>query len=142
MSSLGFDDLLKLSDNSFWVCKLAEREFPDERALCLAVYSVQQAIEKALKAYVLYLGENFKFTQDISHLVAQCKRLGGKIPESIEDEAQMLTMWESASQYDPYAVFSLKKYKIVREGYLQLIDFLKNIRKAEEQESPNITLFR
>ncbi len=59
-----------------------------------------------------------------------------------KDEAQILTMWESAAQYDPHAVFSLKKYKIVREGYLQLIGFLENIRKDKKQESRNIILFR
>lgn len=60
--SIGFEDLLGLAEGDYKMCILAEKGFPDEYAVRGAVYHLQQAIEKALKAAVLINGETPPFT--------------------------------------------------------------------------------
>lgn len=60
--SIGFEALLELAEGDYKMCLLAEKGFPDEYAVRGAVYHLQQAIEKALKAAVLINGETPPFT--------------------------------------------------------------------------------
>lgn len=66
--SIGFNDLLELAEGDYKMCLLAEKGFPDEYAVRGAVYHLQQAIEKVLKAAVLINGETPPFTRNIAVL--------------------------------------------------------------------------
>lgn len=74
--SIGFEALLELAEGDYKMCLLAEKGFPDEYAARGAVYHLQQAIEKALKAAVLINGETPPFTHNIAVLAHQCNKLG------------------------------------------------------------------
>ena len=94
-----------------------EKFFPDEFAVRTALYHLQQAVEKTLKALVLYNGEFPPFTHDIGKLIVQCEKLGESFSDSAELVADSLTLWENQTRYDPFVNFSEKKYKIAKSFY-------------------------
>lgn len=116
----GAKDLLNLADFDYQMCLLAEKEFPDEFAVRGALYHLQQAVEKKLKALVLLGGENPPFTHDISRLVTICQRLGFDIDESAEDIADTMTLWETKTRYDPYIDFSERKYNKAKHVFIRI----------------------
>lgn len=79
-----------------------------------AAYHMQQAIEKQLKALILLYGEQPEFTHNIVKLTAKCVQLGAPVPEELDEISEMLTMWETASRYDPFVVFSEKNIQRLR----------------------------
>ena len=76
--------MMKLAECDYKLCLLSEREFPDEYAIRGAVYHLQQAIEKMLKAIIIYNGETPEFTHDIYHLAQHCKKFGEAFSENLE----------------------------------------------------------
>ncbi len=115
--SIGFTDLLRIAECDFQTCEAMEKFFPDEFAVRTALYHLQQAVEKALKALVLYNGEFPPFTHDIGKLIVQCEKLGESFSDSAELVADSLTLWENQTRYDPFVNFSEKKYKIAKAFY-------------------------
>jgi HEPN domain-containing protein len=115
--STGFKDFINLSECDFKACQAMEASFPDEYAIRIVTYHLQQAVEKILKAVILYYGETPAFTHDIARLAEHCVNLGAVLPEEIEDISDTLTLWESKSRYDPYISFSKKKYDIAKNVY-------------------------
>ncbi len=122
----GSDDLYILSNRDYKACLKLETDFPDEYAVSLAAYHIQQAIEKSLKGLILIFGETPPFTHDIAKLELRCRQLGADVPEQLEDIADTLTLWESKSRYDPYAVFSGSKYAKAKAVFEKLNTALKN----------------
>lgn len=113
----GFADMIKLSEQDYQACKAMESYFPDEFAIRTALYHLQQAVEKSLKAIILYNGETPAFTHDIDKLAEHCKRLGETFSDNLDLIADSLTLWESKSRYDPYITFSQKKYDTAKSFY-------------------------
>ena len=66
----------------------------EETYLDTAVYHCQQAVEKALKAFLTYRGAVFEWTHDLTELVALCIPL----------EASFGPWCEAAEELTPYAV--------------------------------------
>lgn len=116
----GFVDLVKLSEQEYMMCELAESCLPDEFAIRGALYHLQQAVEKSLKAIILYNGETPEYTHDIDKLATHCKRLGEPFSDNLDFISDSLTMWESKTRYDPYIAFSQKKYDMAKLFYNEL----------------------
>ncbi len=115
--SMGFDDLVKIAECDYMACKAMEEHFPDEFAVRTALYHLQQAVEKLLKAVIIYNGEHPAFTHDIGKLADHCKALGENYSDNLDDISDSLTLWESKSRYDPYISFSKKKYDKAKNIY-------------------------
>lgn len=113
----GFADLLKLAEYDYKAVVAMERFFPDEYAVRTAAYLLQQAVEKILKAAVLYCGEIPPFTHDIARLAEQCSRLGMSFDEELDPIADTLTLWESKCRFDPYVVLTHEKYHMAKQAY-------------------------
>jgi HEPN domain-containing protein len=109
--------MIKRAEDDMYVCKKVEPDFPDEAAARAASYHVQQAVEKLLKAYILFYGEEPPYRHDISELCGICVNLGAELPNEINEIADTLTLWESKTRYDPYVSFSVEKYKKACAAY-------------------------
>lgn len=99
---------------------------------------LQQAVEKSLKAIILYNGESPAFTHDIDKLAEHCKKLGETFSDNLEHIADSLTLWESKSRYDPYVTFSQKKYDTAKLLYEEIHEKLvlamnQNYEETEEE---------
>lgn len=129
--SIGFDNLLVLAEGDYKMCLLAEKGFPDEYAVRGAVYHLQQAIEKALKAAVLISGETPPFTHNIAVLAQQCNKLGMELSEEFETVYDAVSFWESSSRYDPYFSFTEASYQTAKKLYCEIIQ---KVRATIEQD--------
>ena len=123
--SMGVSDLINLADFDFKTCETMEAHFPDEFAVRTAAYHLQQAVEKILKAVILFGGENPAFTHDIGRLADHCSKLGISLGDELENVADTLTLWESKSRYDPYITFTQKKYDMAKQAYINILQKLK-----------------
>ncbi len=122
----GFSDLINISECDYKACVANEQFLPNEFAIRIVTYHLQQAIEKILKAYVLYYGQTPAFTHDIDELATHCKNLGAELPEELDNISDTLTLWEAKSRYDPYINFTQKKYELAKSVYEKLLKNLKN----------------
>ncbi len=140
------DEFLLLADRDRKMCRLAEREFPDEYAVSAAAYHMQQAIEKLLKGLILMYGEEPACTYSITKLIGHCQRLDIEIPEKLNDISDTLTLWGTSSGYDPYMEFSHENYDTAKEMcdhlYEKLSNELDEIQETDETESqgPSMTI--
>lgn len=134
--SMGFADLIKLAECDYMACKAMEEHFPDEFAVRTALYHLQQAVEKLLKAVIIYNGEYPAFTHDIGKLADHCKSLGEDFSDDLDDISDSLTLWETKSRYDPYISFSKKKYdkaqNIYEEIHTKLMQEITPVYENEE----------
>lgn len=137
--SIGAKKLIELAEGDYKMCLLAEKSFPDEYAVRGAVYHLQQAIEKAMKAAVLLNGETPPFTHNIGTLAAHCKKLGFSFSEEYELLYDAVSFWESSSRYDPYFSFTEKVYKEAKCLYKEVTDkiavMLKDIADKSKEDS-------
>lgn len=137
--SIGAKQLSELAEGDYKMCLLAEKDFPDEYAVRGAVYHLQQAIEKVMKAAVLLNGETPPFTHNIGTLAARCKKLGVSFSEEYEAVYDAVSFWESSSRYDPYFTFTEKAYQQAKGLYMEAAEKIKtilegilNLNKSEE----------
>lgn len=136
--SIGYMDLLKIAECDYKACKAMEGFFPDEFAVRTALYHLQQAVEKTLKALILYNGEYPAFTHDIGKLIEHCEKLGESFSEGAELVADSLTLWENQTRYDPFVKLSEKKYKIAKSFYEEARNKITLANEiAEEQQESN-----
>lgn len=76
--------------------------YNDERAINAIAYSLQQCVEKLIKAHLECVGVTVPKTHDIEKLIRMVKTNGSSmiITEWIADHADTLTKWEASSRYD------------------------------------------
>lgn len=134
-------NLIEKSKNDRKMCDKLEQYLPDEFAAEGCSYHIQQAIEKQLKAYILFYGFNYEKTHDISKLHKIICDNGidfeNELSYKIEDMSDTLTLWETSSRYDPFVSFSERKYIKAKEIYDNLSSVLENCLsqcEADEQE--------
>lgn len=128
--SNGFEDLLNIAECDYLTCKVMEEHFPDEFAVRTALYHLQQAIEKILKAIIIFNGEYPAYTHDIDKLTEHCKKLGEKFSDNLDDISDSLTLWETKSRYDPYISFSQAKYDKAKKAYEEISANIKEKQKS------------
>lgn len=66
----------------------------------IAAYHTQQAIEKMIKYLAEQQGLNL-WGHNIAKLISQCRGKGINIPDEIERNADVYTLWETVSRYYP-----------------------------------------
>lgn len=120
--TLGYSEMMKLAECDYKLCLLSESEFPDEYAVRGAVYHLQQAVEKMLRAVIIFHGEIPEFSNDIYRLIQCCKRLGEAFSDNSEDIADTLILWKVKSRYEPYVDFTAEKYGKAKKLYAEICE--------------------
>lgn len=126
MADLNFTNLMNLADCDYKACVYNEQFLPDEFAVRIVTYHLQQAIKKSLKAIIMFNGGHPSFTHDIDKLVNHAISLGEHFVTNTDEITDTLTLWESKSRYDPYITFKDSKYKKAKAFYVELSKNLSN----------------
>lgn len=121
------EDFIIVSDRDYNHCLYDEKTFPDEFAVSGAMYHIEQAVEKQLKALLLLAGTEPPFIHDITRLNNMCKQVGYDMPSQLENISDTLTVWESKTRYDPFIDFSAEKYNAAKEVYVSLAAMTESI---------------
>lgn len=121
------EDFIIVSDRDYNHCLYDEKIFPDEFAVSGAMYHIEQAIEKQLKALLLLAGTEPPYIHDITRLNNMCKQVGYNMPTQLDNISDTLTVWEAKTRYDPFVDFSAEKYNAAKEVYVSLAAMTKSI---------------
>ena len=113
----------------------------DEAYMNAVAYHLQQAVEKALKAFLECVGVTVPNTHDIDKLVRMSRDNGSQaaITEWVREKADMLTRWETDTRYDlDYCVEEEKVQKGIAEVkyFLELNGLKEELR--EELKAPGM----
>lgn len=132
-------EMLDRAEEDYKICKQLETCLPDEFAVRGCVYHIQQANEKALKAYLSLNGIQPPFSHDIGRLVSMAQNDNLDIPEETIRIANTLTLWESKSRYDPYIFFNKDEYSDAKTSYQKLAELIKSEMETylSEEEKQN-----
>lgn len=134
--SIAYIDLIQISKQDYQAAQMMESSFPDEFAVRAACYHLQQAVEKMLKAIILFHGETPKYTHDIEDLLDHCERLGETFSENARTVSDTLTVWEAKTRYDPSIKLNPQKYRMAKEFY-QEVQQKVSIADETIQENPS-----
>lgn len=114
-------NIIQKARNDRKFCNVLEKSLPDEFAAEGCAYHIEQAIEKQIKAYMLFNGVQFEKKHNIFNLLIALKNNGidfdDELSEKIEDMADTLFVWETQSRYDPFDSFTIRKYEKALEIY-------------------------
>lgn len=97
----------------------------DDDALDIALYLMQQAVEKCLKSYLIWCGVDFKRKHDIDYLLMKCPQHLDCIP-SIYNYAMEITLWEASTRYYLYTIEDINMYYTVLMDYCNLYIYVKS----------------
>ena len=121
---LSSEDFLLLAQRDRKTVTKLEPSFPDEAALNGAMYYLQQAIEKSLKGLIMIYGEQPEFSHNIGKLIDHANKLGIEFSDNVENIADTLSLWETSCRYDPYMVFSERKYVNAKSAFDEVFGML------------------
>jgi HEPN domain-containing protein len=83
---------------------MAEKGLEQPLAIGGTVYHCQQAVEKALKLYLISNGELFPRTHDLLRLLQLCEKLDDDLKE-LREAAEFLNPFASITRYPEYGDF-------------------------------------
>ena len=109
----------EISVKTFLDCK----DTDDKDTLDIALYLMQQAIEKCLKSYLLHYSVAFKRKHDIDYLLMKCPEHLDYIP-SIYCYSTEIDLWETSARYNLYELEDINLYYAVVMDYCKLYNFV------------------
>ena len=109
----------KASVKLFLDCK----DTDDADDMDIALYHMQQAIEKCLKSYLLHYSVDFKRKHDIEYLLMRCPEHLDCIP-SIYRNASEISLWEASTRYCFYEMEDINLYNEIVIDYCNLYNYV------------------
>ena len=109
----------KASVKLFLDCK----DTDDADDMDIALYLMQQAIEKCLKSYLLHYSVTFKRKHDIDYLLMKCPEHLDCIP-SIYRNASEISLWEASTRYCFYEMEDINLYYEIVIDYCNLYNYV------------------
>jgi len=108
---------------------VANREINLDKPLTdIICFHAQQAVEKMMKAYLIFLEVEFHKTHDIEDLVVQAAKKDLEIIK-LKDKGAELTPYAVESRYPEFSEPSLSDTKIVLEIAKEFKDYINNYIK-------------
>jgi HEPN domain-containing protein len=80
---------------------LAQRALQSPPLADMTAFHAQQAVEKALKAFLIWHELRFRWTHDLSELLKLCRSLDEEF-DDFHDVADLLTPYAAAARYPGY----------------------------------------
>ena len=102
---------------------LKYKDIDDTDAIDIALYLMEQAIEKCLKSYLLHCNIAFKRKYDIDYLLRVCPEHLDCIP-SIYKNATEISLWEASSRYGFYEMEDINLYYTIVIDYCNLYNYV------------------
>ena len=102
---------------------LEYKDTNDTDAIDIALYLMEQAIEKCLKSYLLHCNVAFKRKYDIDYLLMRCPTHLDCIP-SIYRNAMEISLWEAATRYGFYEMEDINLYYTILMDYCNLYNYV------------------
>ena len=109
----------KASVKLFLDCK----DTDDADDMDIALYHMQQAIEKCLKSYLLHCNVDYKRKHDIEYLLMRCPEHLDCIP-SIYRNASEISLWEASTRYGFYEIEDVNLYYEILIDYCNLYNYV------------------
>ena len=102
---------------------LEYKDTGDTDAIDIALYLMEQAIEKCLKSYLLRCDVAFRRKYDINYLLMICPEHLDCIP-SIYRNASEISLWEAATRYGFYEMEDVNLYYAIMMDYCNLYNYV------------------
>ena len=102
---------------------LEYKDIDDTDAIDIALYLMEQAIEKCLKSYLLHCNVAFKRKYDIDYLLMICPEHLDCIP-SIYKNAMEISLWEASTRYGFYEIEDINLYYEILIDYCNLYNYV------------------
>ena len=109
----------EISVNTF----LKYKDTDNTNAIDVALYLMQQAIEKCLKSYLLHCNVSFKRNHDIEYLLMLCPEHLDCI-SSIYKNAAEIVLWEASTRYGFYEMEDINLYYTIVIDYCNLYNYV------------------
>lgn len=120
----------RIKKEYLYAVKFFKEYAQDEVIVSRTVYDLQQTVEKLLKAYLECVGVTVPKTHNISKLVEMSYNNGShvEITEWIDENSEMLTLWEASSRYNIDFYVELRKVEkaVVEVGKFIEVNGLKD----------------
>ena len=102
---------------------LEYKDTVDTDAIDIALYLMEQAIEKCLKSYLLRCDVAFRRKYDIDYLLMICPEHLDCI-QSIYNNAMEISLWEAATRYGFYEMEDVNLYYAIVIDYCNLYNYV------------------
>ena len=102
---------------------LEYKDTVDTDAIDIALYLMEQAIEKCLKSYLLRCNVAFRRKYDIDYLLMICPEHLDCIP-SIYKNASEISLWEASTRYGFYEMEDINLYYSIVIDYCNLYNYV------------------
>ena len=99
------------------------KDTADTDDMDIALYHMQQAIEKCLKSYLLHCKVDYKHKHDIDYLLRVCPEHLDCIP-SIYKNSTEISLWEASSRYGFYEMEDINLYYTIVIDYCNLYNYV------------------
>lgn len=109
----------EISVNTF----LKYKDTDNTNAIDVALYLMQQAIEKCLKSYLLHCKVDYKRKHDIDYLLMVCPEHLDCIP-SIYKNSTEISLWKASSRYGFYEMEDINLYYTIVIDYCNLYNYV------------------
>jgi HEPN domain-containing protein len=122
--SVALSKWLKKANSDIKICiHEIQHEDPVTDVIC---FHAQQAVEKYLKAYLIYNDKEILKTHDLSKLIYECSQVNPEFQQLFDNKIDILTRYATSIRYpDDFYIPTIDETKIALEKMYYSLEFVK-----------------